>query len=111
VEDCALAAENLMLAAHGVGLGSCWIGLAQGLLNTPDGNKDPRHATVLDRGSTYYCRISGWCERARSAQRTHYALDRVTKFRIRFTDTLVTPVHAVGLQCFASNRTLGLWRE
>ncbi len=37
VEDCALAAQNLMLAAHAAGLGSCWIGLAQGYLNTPAG--------------------------------------------------------------------------
>ena len=35
--DCALAAENLMLAAHGVGLGTCWIGFAQALLGTPEG--------------------------------------------------------------------------
>ncbi len=39
VEDCALAAENLMLAAHGMGLGCCWIGLAHGWLNTPKGKK------------------------------------------------------------------------
>jgi nitroreductase len=39
VEDCALAAENLMLAAHGAGLGSCWIGYAQGYLNTPEGKE------------------------------------------------------------------------
>ena len=37
VEDCALAAENLMLTAHAAGLGSCWIGFAQSFLNTPDG--------------------------------------------------------------------------
>ncbi|MGZ5650680.1 MAG: nitroreductase family protein [Usitatibacter sp.] len=37
VEDCALAAENLMLAAYGAGLGTCWIGFAQGFLNTPEG--------------------------------------------------------------------------
>jgi nitroreductase len=30
VEDCALAAENLMLAAHGLGLGTCWIGTPEG---------------------------------------------------------------------------------
>jgi len=36
-ENCALAAENLMLAAHAEGLGSCWIGFAQGWLGTPDG--------------------------------------------------------------------------
>ena len=37
VEDCALAAENLMLAAHASGLGTCWIGFAQSFLNTSDG--------------------------------------------------------------------------
>lgn len=37
VEDCALAAQNLMLAAYGAGLGSCWIGFAQSFLNTPEG--------------------------------------------------------------------------
>ena len=37
VEDCALAAENLMLAAYAAGLGSCWIGFAQSFLSTPDG--------------------------------------------------------------------------
>jgi nitroreductase len=31
--DSCLAAQNLMLAAHGMGLGSCWIGLAQSWLN------------------------------------------------------------------------------
>ncbi|MBF8178359.1 nitroreductase family protein [Herminiimonas contaminans] len=36
-EDCALAAQNMMLAAHGSGLGSCWIGLAQHYLNTAAG--------------------------------------------------------------------------
>jgi len=36
-EDCALAAENLMLAAYAAGLGTCWVGFAQSFLNTPDG--------------------------------------------------------------------------
>lgn len=31
--DCALAAENMMLAAQSLGIGSCWIGLAAGLGN------------------------------------------------------------------------------
>ena len=34
-EDCALAAQNLMLAAHGHGLGTCCIGFARPWLNTP----------------------------------------------------------------------------
>jgi nitroreductase len=37
VEDCALAAQNLMLSAYANGLGSCWIGFAQHWLQTPDG--------------------------------------------------------------------------
>jgi len=37
VEDCALAAQNLMLSAFAQGLGSCWIGFAQKWLGTPDG--------------------------------------------------------------------------
>ena len=36
-EDCALAAENLMLAAYAAGLGSCWVGFAQSFANTPAG--------------------------------------------------------------------------
>jgi len=39
VEDCALAAENLMLAACAAGLGTCWIGFTQSFLNTPEGKK------------------------------------------------------------------------
>ncbi len=39
VEDCALAAENLMLVACAAGLGSCWIGFAQSYLNTPEGKQ------------------------------------------------------------------------
>jgi nitroreductase len=37
VEDCSLAAENLMLTACAVGLGSCWIGFAQTWLATREG--------------------------------------------------------------------------
>ena len=32
--DCTLAAQNLMLAAHGSGLGTCWIGFAQAWLES-----------------------------------------------------------------------------
>jgi len=38
VEDCALAAENLMLAALAEGLGTCWIGFAQSWLGTAEGH-------------------------------------------------------------------------
>lgn len=39
IEGCALAAENLMLAACATGLDTCWIGFAQSFLNTPEGKK------------------------------------------------------------------------
>jgi nitroreductase len=37
--DCALAAENLMLMARGLGLGTCWIGFTGMYLETPEGKK------------------------------------------------------------------------
>lgn len=45
-EACAIAAENLMLAATAEGLGSCWIGLVQDWLNSPEG----RQAVALRPG-------------------------------------------------------------
>ncbi len=40
VEDCSLAAENLMLAAYAKGLGTCWIGFAQNWLATAEGKAE-----------------------------------------------------------------------
>jgi nitroreductase len=37
VENCSLAAENLMLAVRAAGLGTCWIGFAQAWLGTAEG--------------------------------------------------------------------------
>jgi nitroreductase len=37
--DCVLAAENLMLAARGLGLGTCWMGFAGMYLETPEGRE------------------------------------------------------------------------
>jgi nitroreductase len=37
IEDCALAAQNMMLAAYAAKLGSCWIGFAQKFLGTEVG--------------------------------------------------------------------------
>lgn len=34
--DCCLAAQNIMLAAHSMGLGTCWIGFAHPLLNSDE---------------------------------------------------------------------------
>ncbi len=37
--DCALAAENLMLAARGLGLGTCWMGFVEQYLKTAEGRE------------------------------------------------------------------------
>lgn len=37
--DCATAAQNLMLTARGLGLGSCWIGFAAVYLSTPEAKR------------------------------------------------------------------------
>jgi nitroreductase len=39
VEDCALAAQNLVLAGWSLGLGSCWIGNVQFYLDSPEGKR------------------------------------------------------------------------
>lgn len=39
-EDCSLAAQNLMLAAHASGLGTCPIGLARPWLNLPETKRE-----------------------------------------------------------------------
>ncbi len=39
IADCALAAQNLMLAASRLGLGSCWTGMAEAWLNSEAGHK------------------------------------------------------------------------
>lgn len=44
-EDCALAAQNLMLAAHSEGLGTCWIGFARPWLNEPTAKEELRLPT------------------------------------------------------------------
>ncbi|MCG8401034.1 MAG: nitroreductase family protein [Firmicutes bacterium] len=36
VVDCALAAQNIMLAAYEKGVGSCWVGFATQVCNTPE---------------------------------------------------------------------------
>ena len=50
VADCWLAAQNLMLAAHSMGFGTCVIGSAAAALNTPDIKHDlgiPAETTVV----------------------------------------------------------------
>lgn len=37
--DCTLAAGNIMLAAHSMNIGTCWIGFAEHTLNTPEFKK------------------------------------------------------------------------
>jgi nitroreductase len=49
-EDCCLAAENLMLAAYGMGLGTCPIGFARPWLELPEVKRElgvPGHYTAI----------------------------------------------------------------
>ena len=39
-EDCSLAGQNLMLAAHAAGLATCAIGFARPWLNSPEGRRE-----------------------------------------------------------------------
>lgn len=39
VYDCSLAAGNIMLAAHSMGIGTCWIGFAEHTVNTKEFKK------------------------------------------------------------------------
>lgn len=51
VEECFLAAQNLMLAAHGLGLGSCPVGFARPWFDLPEVKAElgvpPHYAAVL----------------------------------------------------------------
>jgi nitroreductase len=75
LEDCSLAAQNLMLAAHGIGLATCPIGLAREAMNEPEFRRElgiPDDFTVVlpialgyPRGRTeapprHEPRILGW---------------------------------------------------
>ncbi len=40
VNDCSMAAQNMMLTAYTLGVGSCWIGAAVQAANTPKGKAD-----------------------------------------------------------------------
>ena len=49
-EDCCLAAENLMLAAYGMGLGTCAIGYARSWFDLPETKRElgvPEHYTAV----------------------------------------------------------------
>jgi len=50
LKDCCLAAENLMLAAHDRGLGTCWIGFSEAWLGSEEGRAElgirPEHVPV-----------------------------------------------------------------
>ena len=54
VEDCALAAENMMLTACAAGLGTCWIGFAQVVAWNAGGKGDAQTARWQQAGCTHY---------------------------------------------------------
>ena len=40
VNDCSMAAQNMMLTAYSLGIGSCWIGMAMQAANSPMGKEE-----------------------------------------------------------------------
>lgn len=46
--DCALAAEKMMLAAHSLGVGSCWVGLAKHLGEDKESPNIRRWAEIIN---------------------------------------------------------------
>lgn len=52
--DCALALENMFLAAESLNIGSCWIHAIAGILNSPDG-QSLRKELGIPEGYQAYC--------------------------------------------------------
>ena len=77
VENCSLAAENLMLAARARGLGTCWIGFAQAWLATPEGKAALESAGKLHAGRSHHRRASQIRAPAGSQKRAGNTLDRL----------------------------------
>ena len=82
IEDCSLAAENLMLTAHAIGLGTCWVGVTQRWLGTPEGK------AALNLPITYACSANHrWASKIRSSAalqgRAGNKVDRIVNDRQR----------------------------
>jgi Nitroreductase family len=80
IEDCALAAENLMLSAYAAGLGACWIGFAQSFLNTSEGKNMLGLPAASVPVSADHCRTSKIRGPACAAQRAEGSLGRLNRF-------------------------------
>ncbi len=55
VYDCSLAACNIMLAAHEMGIGTCWIGYCEQYCNTPEFKKKYHVPEQFELVSTLSC--------------------------------------------------------
>lgn len=55
VYDCSLAAGNIMLAAHSMGIGTCWIGYCEQYCNTPEFKKKYNVPEPFQLVSTLSC--------------------------------------------------------
>ena len=74
--DCALAAQNLMLAARAAGLGTCWIGFAQSFLADAGRQGADQPAARLPAGGADHRRPSGLISVPRPAQSRRDPLGR-----------------------------------
>ena len=83
VENCSLAAENLMLAARAAGLGTCWIGFAQSLAGNAGGKSGVETPGRLRAGRSDHRRASEIRAAAGSQKRAGNPLDRRVSDRRR----------------------------
>lgn len=58
--DCALAGENMLLAAASLGVGSCWIGVAEFLFGTEAGKKLKGELGIPEGYKPFYSLIFGY---------------------------------------------------
>ncbi len=58
--DCAAATQNMLLAAHSLGIGSCWIGIIAQLLESPEGEKFARELKVPEGYKPLYAVALGY---------------------------------------------------
>ncbi len=58
--DCAAAAQNLLLAAESIGLGSCWIHFVMFALNSPQGPQLQKELKIPESYKPYYAAVIGY---------------------------------------------------
>ena len=62
VSDCAAATQNMLLAAHSLGIGSCWVGLIAYLFNNERGEAYRRLLNIPDGYTPLHAAVFGYAK-------------------------------------------------